>query len=47
MHTTSSAVSKRIHWLESHVGTQLLKRTTRSMSQTEAGTLFYQAALSH
>ncbi|WP_394243345.1 LysR family transcriptional regulator [Vibrio astriarenae] len=45
LHTTSSAVSKRIHWLESRVGTQLLKRTTRSMSQTEAGTLFYQGCV--
>ncbi|MDN2480722.1 LysR family transcriptional regulator [Vibrio agarivorans] len=42
LHTTNSAVSKRIHWLENRVGTQLLKRTTRSLSQTEAGALFYQ-----
>ncbi|WP_261817885.1 LysR family transcriptional regulator [Vibrio gallicus] len=41
MSTTSSAVSKRIHWLEDRVGTQLLKRTTRNVTQTEAGALFY------
>lgn len=41
MSTTSSAVSKRIHWLEERVGVQLLKRTTRSVTQTEAGAVFY------
>lgn len=44
LNTTSSAVSKRIHWLEERIGTQLLKRTTRSVTQTEAGALFYQRA---
>lgn len=44
LNTTSSAISKRIHWLEEHIGVQLLKRTTRSLSQTEAGALFYQRA---
>ncbi len=39
--TTSSAISKRVNWLEERIGTQLLKRTTRSISQTEAGALFY------
>ncbi|MBF9003501.1 MULTISPECIES: LysR family transcriptional regulator [Vibrio] len=42
--TTSSAVSKRIHWLEDRIGVQLLKRTTRSVTQTEAGVLFYERA---
>ncbi|MGO3797950.1 MAG: LysR family transcriptional regulator [Vibrio casei] len=42
LNTTSSAVSKRIHFLEQRIGVQLLKRTTRSLSQTEAGALFYQ-----
>ncbi|MFC5079426.1 HTH-type transcriptional regulator DmlR [Vibrio thalassae] len=42
LNTTSSAVSKRIHWLEDRIGVQLLKRTTRSVTQTEAGALFYQ-----
>ncbi|MDK9764718.1 LysR family transcriptional regulator [Vibrio sp. D420a] len=41
-HTTSSAVSKRVSWLEERLGVQLLKRTTRSVIQTEAGVLFYQ-----
>ncbi|MBU2897409.1 LysR family transcriptional regulator [Vibrio hepatarius] len=44
MNTTSSAISKRIHWLEERIGVQLLKRTTRSVTQTEAGALFYQQA---
>lgn len=44
LNTTSSAISKRIHWLEDRIGTQLLKRTTRSISQTEAGALFYERA---
>ncbi|GAM57590.1 transcriptional regulator, lysR family [Vibrio ishigakensis] len=39
--TTSSAVSKRVHWIEEKIGVQLLKRTTRSVTQTEAGALFY------
>lgn len=42
--TTSSAISKRIHWLEERIGVQLLKRTTRSVTQTEAGALFYDRA---
>ncbi|NOH70870.1 LysR family transcriptional regulator [Vibrio pectenicida] len=44
MNATSSAISKRIHWLEERIGVQLLKRTTRSVTQTEAGALFYQQA---
>ncbi|MFA0442006.1 LysR family transcriptional regulator [Vibrio sp. 10N.222.51.C12] len=44
MNTTNSAISKRIHWLEDIIGVQLLKRTTRSVTQTEAGALFYQRA---
>ena len=40
LNTTSSAISKRIHWLEERIGVQLLKRTTRSVTQTEAGALF-------
>ncbi|KXO10876.1 Transcriptional regulator [Moritella sp. JT01] len=42
LNTTGSAISKRINWLEEKVGVQLLKRTTRSLDQTEAGQLFYQ-----
>ncbi|WP_159650612.1 LysR family transcriptional regulator [Vibrio atypicus] len=44
MNTTSSAISKRIHWLEERIGVQLLKRTTRTVTQTEAGALFHQRA---
>ncbi|MCG7489264.1 LysR family transcriptional regulator [Vibrio sp. Of14-4] len=44
MNATSSAISKRIQWLEERLGVQLLKRTTRSVTQTEAGALFYQRA---
>ncbi|MEZ8100485.1 LysR family transcriptional regulator [Vibrio bivalvicida] len=44
LNTTSSAISKRIHWLEERIGVQLLKRTTRSVTQTEAGALFYERA---
>lgn len=44
LNTTSSAISKRIHWLEDRIGVQLLKRTTRSVTQTEAGALFYERA---
>ncbi len=46
LNTTSSAISKRVQWLEDKIGVQLLKRTTRSISQTEAGALFYQRAKS-
>lgn len=42
LNTSGSAVSKRINWLEERVGVQLLKRTTRSLEQTEAGQVFYQ-----
>ena len=42
LNTSGSAISKRINWLETRVGVQLLQRTTRSILQTEAGILFYQ-----
>jgi len=38
---SSSVVSKRISRLESHLHAQLLQRTTRSLSLTESGQLFY------
>lgn len=39
---TTSSVSQRIRALESSLQTTLLNRTTRKLSLTEAGTLFYQ-----
>lgn len=39
---TPSAVSKQISGLEERLGVRLLNRTTRSVSPTEAGTLYYQ-----
>ncbi|MCA1325766.1 LysR family transcriptional regulator [Herbaspirillum sp. alder98] len=39
---TSSSVSQHIRALETYLGTTLLHRTTRKLSLTEAGSLFYQ-----
>lgn len=39
------AVSKQIAALEAHLGAQLIRRTSRSLSLTEAGQLFYEAAV--
>ncbi|TXR53424.1 LysR family transcriptional regulator [Reinekea thalattae] len=41
MGLTPSAVSKQISLLEDRLGVRLLNRTTRSVSPTEAGQLFY------
>ncbi|SAL20614.1 LysR family transcriptional regulator [Caballeronia udeis] len=40
-----SAVSKQIAALEAHLGAQLLRRTSRSMTLTDAGQVFYESAL--
>ena len=44
LNITTSALSKRINWLEKQLNTQLMKRTTRSLSLTEAGEHFYHKA---
>ncbi|WP_108651410.1 LysR family transcriptional regulator [Dongshaea marina] len=43
--STTSALSKRVSWLEQQLETQLLKRTTRSISLTEAGQLLYERGM--
>lgn len=42
---TTSAVSQHIRQLEEHLGIQLLLRSTRSLSLTEAGLCFYEDCL--
>lgn len=46
LNMAKSAVSKRLKELESRLGTQLLSRTTRKSALTEAGSLYYQRAIS-
>jgi len=41
-HRTPSAISKKINLLEQNLNVQLLNRTTRSLSVTEAGQIFYE-----
>lgn len=41
---TPAALSKKIKQLEARLGTELITRTTRTMSLTEAGQLYYQEA---
>lgn len=45
LNMAKSAVSKRLKELENRLGTQLLSRTTRKSALTEAGTLYYQRAI--
>ncbi len=42
MNVTRSAVNKLVQNLEGELGTQLLKRSTRKVSTTEAGIVFYE-----
>ncbi|WP_305417082.1 LysR family transcriptional regulator [Photobacterium leiognathi] len=42
---SNSALSKRLSWLEQQLGVQLLKRTTRHLSLTDAGETFFQRSL--
>lgn len=44
MHTTSSAISKRVAWLEDYLRVDLFRRTTRMVELTDAGHDFYQKA---
>lgn len=39
---TPSAISKSVSALEAELGTQLLKRSTRSLSLTQDGAMFYE-----
>ena len=45
LNIAKSAVSKRLKELENRLGTQLLSRTTRRSALTEAGSLYYQRAI--
>ena len=45
VHVTKSVASRRIHMLEDELGTKLLIRTTKGVSATDAGALFYERAL--
>src|ERR1700730_18083432 len=43
--TGQPAISKQVAALEEHLGAQLLMRTSRSLSLTEAGRDFYESAV--
>lgn len=45
MGLTQSTISKQIVALERHLGTQIFRRTTRSLSLTNDGMMFYEGAL--
>lgn len=45
LHVTKSVASRRIHLLEEELCTKLLIRTTRGVSATDAGALFYERAI--
>src|SRR5690606_29480504 len=45
LEVSKALVSRQISSLEEHLGTRLLNRTTRRLSLTESGTLFYERSL--
>ena len=45
LHRSPSAISKQISQLEQKLNTQLIDRTTRSLSVTEAGRIYYEKCL--
>ncbi|HAT87916.1 MAG TPA: LysR family transcriptional regulator, partial [Rhizobiales bacterium] len=46
MNVSPSVISKRVAELEAEMGVQLLRRTTRRITLTEAGNNFYQRMIS-
>ena len=44
MNTTQPTVSKQLTWLERHLKTRLLNRSTRQLSLTEAGSAYYESS---
>ena len=46
LHVTKSVASRRIQMLEDDLGVRLLARTTRGVAPTDAGTQFYERAIS-
>lgn len=45
MHISKAVISKRINQLEGALGVQLLQRSTRALSVTDVGTLYYERCL--
>jgi DNA-binding transcriptional LysR family regulator len=45
LHTTPSAISKRVAWLEDTIGASLFKRSTRKLHLTEAGEALHERSV--
>ena len=45
LHTTPSAISKRVSWLEEMMGIPLFRRSTRQVNLTEAGSALYERSV--